>query len=233
LPLNSKINSHALNAGDIEMRLLEAGHHITMHSNLYYIWEFWNCLNTEPYRIYHNAEYYHKQLRASDLVFYRDSWTRKFEDPYQRSALFYLFNRYSDNGDFASCELSKYNFSPLNLRSFDRFIQNLDTLDLKLTKEKDLTDDIRTLDDSKVLMIPIGYCSNTFLKPRSSSSPVRYFFNHTALREHIDKKNHKILLVYKYNDYVDSMYDEVIYINKFGKVTNNRELAEDMIVKNF
>jgi len=233
IPADCKIHSFALSAGTIEFGLIEKGYDITMYSNLYYVWEFWKCLNTDPYKLLHNIQYYHKILNADDLAFYKNNWTHKFESPFQRASLFYLFNRYSKDGDFTSSELSKHNFSPLNIRTLKDFIKNSTGIDLKLDRSPDFTDSIKLLPPEDILIIPIGRCKNTFLKPRSSTSPNKYFFNHKKLKEYIDSREQKILLIYKYNDYVDKMYDERIYINKFGKVTDNRANAEDMLVMNF
>ena len=41
-----------------------------------------------------------------------------------------------------------------------------------------------------------------------------------------------MVLVFKYDDYVDDLFDKKIYINKFGAVTEDRGLAEDLIVTN-
>ena len=42
-----------------------------------------------------------------------------------------------------------------------------------------------------------------------------------------------MVLVYKYDKFVDEYYDNKTYINKLGFVTENPELAEDLIVSNF
>tara|TARA_R110002124_G_scaffold66722_1_gene181484 strand:+ start:65 stop:877 length:813 start_codon:yes stop_codon:yes gene_type:complete len=233
IPIDCKINSFALGAGTIELSLIDSGYDITVCSNLYYVWEFWKCLITDPYKLFHNIEYNHKTLNSNDLAFYRNNWTRKFDSPFQRAALFYLFNRYSEDGDFTSSELSKHNFSPLNIRSLENFIESSANINLKLDRSLDFTDSIKLLPSENILIIPVGRCKNTILKPRASTSPNKYFFNHKNLREHIDNREQKILLIYKYNDYVDKMYNDKVYINKFGKATENRDLAEDMIVVNF
>ena len=233
IPIDCKINSFALGAGTIELNLIDSGYDITVCSNLYYVWEFWKCLITDPYKLFHNIEYNHKTLNSNDLAFYRNNWTRKFDSPFQRAALFYLFNRYSEDGDFTSSELSKHNFSPLNIRSLENFIESSANINLKLDRSLDFTDSIKLLPSDNILIIPVGRCKNTILKPRASTSPNKYFFNHKNLREHIDNREQKILLIYKYNDYVDKMYNDKVYINKFGKATENRDLAEDMIVVNF
>jgi len=45
--------------------------------------------------------------------------------------------------------------------------------------------------------------------------------------------NKKILAIYKYNDYVDQMYKNKIYVDKSGKITNNKKIAEEIVFNNF
>ena len=59
------------------------------------------------------------------------------------------------------------------------------------------------------------------------------YFNHERIFNILKESDKKILAIYKYNDYVDQMHNNKIYIDKSGKVTSNKKVAEEIVFNNF
>jgi hypothetical protein len=233
LSTEDKINAFALSAGTIEFYLWENGYDLTVFSNQYFVWEFWKCLQNSPHTLLSNIKYFHKNLKVHEIGFYRDKWYTKFDNPYHRAAIFYLLNRYSEAGHFSHSEVTKHNFSPLNLQTLEHFAPVVKTIEMIYDNQKDFTNSFPHLEPSSVLLISAGEYKNTFLKSKNVRSIETYYFNHEKIREYLLSERQKVILVYKYNDHADKFFNKKTYINKFGTVTVNRELAEDLIVSNF
>ena len=228
-----KINAFALSAGTIEFDLWENGHDLTLFSNQYFVWEFWKCLQNSPHSLVYNIKYFHNNLKVSEIGFYRNRWYTKFTDPYQRAALFYLLNRYSETGHFSHSEVTKHNFSPLNLQTLERFAPVVKTIEMIYDNQRDFTVSFGHLEPSSVLLVSAGEYKQAFLRGKNVRSPETYYFNHEKMREYLLSKRQKVVLIYKYNHFTDKFFNNKTYINKFGFVTENPELAEDLIVSNF
>ena len=228
-----KINSFAFCTGHIELDLLQSNYDISVFSNRYYVWEFWKCMINSAESVLDMAQYFHRTLTHLDIQYYRDKWLTSFEDPYERAALFYLLNRYSENGNFSLSEVNKNNLSYLNFISFERSMPATQMLDLHLDKKKDFCDSFKKLDPSSVLLIPVGIQKNNFLITKNVTTPETFEFDHKKMKEYVLSERQKAILIYKYSDFTDKFFENKTYISKFGTVTENPELAEDLIVSNF
>ena len=194
-------------------------------------------MSKTPLKCPHNfvsTSYLKEKITTEHKIgFYRDRWYTKFTDPYQRAALFYLLNRYSETGHFSHTEVTKHNFSPLNLQTLERFAPVVKTIEMIYDNQRDFTVSFEHLEPSSVLLVSAGEYKQTFLKGKNVRSPETYYFNHEKLREYLLSKRQKVVLVYKYNHFTDKFFNNKTYINKLGFVTENPELAEDLIVSNF
>jgi len=230
---DDKINSFAFSTGHIELDLFQNNYDISVYSNRYYVWEFWKCMINSSESVLHMVKYFHNELTPRDVVHYRDKWLTSFEDPYERAAFFYLLNRYSTDGNFSYTPVNKNNLSYLNFISFERSVSDIQMLDLHLDKQKDFSNSFKFLDCDSVLMIPVGRQKNNFLKHKNVTSPETYVFNHQKMKEYLLSERQKVILIYKYSNFTDKFFDNKTYISKFGTITENPELAEDLIVSNF
>jgi hypothetical protein len=233
LPNEEKISSFAFCSGHIELDLFQNNYDISVFSNRYYVWEFWKCMINSAESVLDTAKHFHKVLTPRDIQHYRDNWLISFEDPYERAALFYLLNRYSENGNFSYSEVDKNNLSYLNFVSFERSMSNVRLLDLHLDKRKDFSKSFKLLDSDSILLIPVGVQRNGFLKNKNVTTPETYVFDHQKMKEYVLSERQKVILIYKYSDFTDKFFENKTYISKFGTITENPELAEDLIVSNF
>ena len=232
LDQNQKIVSFAFSAGTLEIDLHLHGYDLLACSNRPYIMEFWDHLQKSPTGLLTTIRYLHDKVKTAQLTYYRDNWTTIFDRPHQRAAMFYLLNRYSDSGLFSRTAITKHNFSPLNLSMFQHHADIAKNLKLGFDPNNDFCDSFQHLDKNSILLIPIGEYKKRLLI-KNTKSPEAYNFNHQQIKDYLLMQEQKVMLIYKYNKHTDNFYDNKIYINKYGDVTENPELAEDLIVSNF
>ena len=234
LPQDCKIKSYALKSGHIELSLYHNGYDIIPHTNRYFVYEFWKCINNSHESLYSTIKYFHKNLSISDIGFYRDNWYYHFDDPYERAAIFYLLNRYSMDGSLNCIDISKHNFSKLNLLEFEKLCPHIKSLNFCFDGDENLINCFNKVPEDNIIIVPVGKMKRTYLLKKNIITIDKSTFNHENLKSFIDSQKIKCMLIYKYDKYVDKFYENnKTYINKLGFVTENPELAEDLIVSNF
>jgi hypothetical protein len=227
------IDCFAFSAGCIEIGLMLDNFKITAFTNLYHVWEFWRCLINSPESLLSNVEFFHKNIKNNEVGHYKNKWFVQLTDPYQRASVFYLLNRYSENGLFSQSEVTKHNFSKLNILSFERFAPLVKNLELIFDNQDDFTDSFKHLKKEHILFLPIGERQKKLLKSKNVRSPESFYFNEDKIFEHLQSGTQKTILLYKYDDSIDKLNFNKTYINKFGFRTDNTDLAEDVIITNF
>lgn len=228
-----KINSFAFNTGHVELSLFENNYNISVHSNKYHIYEFWRCLLNSPDSLLHSIEYLHENMNDRDVLFYKNNWNKTFKDPYDRAALFYLLNRYSQHGAFTRNAVDKNNLSYLNLRTFKKASHSIKELKLVYDQNDNYSDSFSHFGSDDLIMLPVGLYEQNFLKHKKLKTSDAYDFDHNELKKILLKKEQKIILIYKYNKLIDDLYKRKVYIDQFGLKTENPKKAEDVIITNF
>lgn len=233
LDKNVPIDCFAFRGGSIEISLMLDNFDITAFTNLYHVWEFWRCLINSPENLMMNIEFFHKNIKEKELAYYKQKWFIQFTNPYQRASVFYLLNRYSENGLFSQSELTKHNFSKLNVLSFERFAPLVKDLNLIYDNQTDFTNSFAHLNKEHLLFLPMGKKNNKLLKSKNVRSPETFYFNEDKIFDYFKKSDQKIILLYKYDESIDKLDFNKIHITKFGTRTTNTDLAEDTIIANF
>ena len=230
---DSKIDSFGFSSGQLELSLLRDGYDITFFTNKLFVWEFWLHLKTNHVNFIDDVRSIHESLNFNDLVNIKQNWTKLFDETEFRAALFYLLNRYSSNGVFSRNEIIKTNFSPLNLRQLDMVAPLIKNADFRYHKHEDLCDFIQDLEGDNLYMIPATEYKYRVLMGNYVPNQEEVYFNHERIFNILNDSDKKILAIYKYNDYVDQMYKNKIYVDKSGKITNNKKIAEEIVFNNF
>ena len=232
LNTETSIKTYGLKAGHIETDLHLAGFDVTMTTNRYFVWEFWNCVIKNPWGLRNAIEYYHRETNTGDLGYFRENWFTLFRKPEDRAANFYLLNRYSTSGTLQCKNLSRHNFSKFNLVSFENSIPLMESLKLSFTSHEDLVSSFEEIDNDLVILIPVGKMSRDYILKKEVKTLDTANYDFDKIKDYMNKDENKMVLVFKYDKYTDRFFDNKIYINKFGVVTENPDLAEDLIVTN-
>jgi len=233
LSINYKIDSFGFSSGQLELSLLNGGHDITFFTNKFFIWEFWQHLKSNHELLISDIKYLHDKLDNRDIVSLKETWTTFFDDSELRGALFYLMNRYSVNGIFSRSEIIKTNFSPLNLRQLNLVAPLIKDADFRYHEHEDLCEFIDALSGDNIYLIPATDYKYKVLKNNTVPNQEEVYFNHERIFDLLKNSDKKILAIYKYNDYVDRMYNNKIYIDISGQITDNKKIAEEIVFNNF
>lgn len=228
----TKIKTFGLKAGHIETDLHTAGFDVTMTTNRYFVWEFWNCLIKSPWGLRNSIEYYHRETNTGELSYFRENWFSLFDNPEDRAAFFYLLNRYSKKGNFECNQLSRHNYSKFNLVSFENSIPLVKDLKLSFTSHENLILAFDKVEADSTILIPVGAMKQSHILKKEVVTLDTANYDFDKIKDYMNKDENKMVLVFKYDKYTDRFFDNKIYINKFGVVTENPDLAEDLIVTN-
>ncbi len=131
IPKDRKIKSFLLHSGQLEFDLSLSGHDLLVATNKFVIYEFWDCLLKNPYLIAEMANNLHEKLDAQLVYVFQNDWP-KFKDPFFRSALFFILNKYSLTGSISHGSFNSNNYSALSGRSLLNFCETHDLSKINL-----------------------------------------------------------------------------------------------------
>ena len=98
IPKGSVVETHLFYSGQVEFGLTSHGRFVCAHTTNQPIYEFWQCLAKNPRRLYDIISCPAFSIEDHNLFHvFQDTWP-KWQDPYVRSALFYILNACSDKG---------------------------------------------------------------------------------------------------------------------------------------
>lgn len=232
IPKEARIHSYGLFAGGAELSLSDQ-RHVNAFTSRPMIFHFWYCLLEDP-------EYLYSIVTDKSFKFYGEGEFEilqerllTYDDPYYRSALFFLLNRCSSTGQ-VSCgkfDPTQYNAVALNyLRSFKKPEK------FHLRQEASLVDHARaTASECDFILFPtLQFNYNLFDYGKSMSYDTQYY-NHSHMRAFLTEEHQKTLLVYNSHPALGEFYKDfnLQRIDKFGKLTDNAQECEEIIVTNF
>jgi hypothetical protein len=235
IPIKSKVKSLLLFSGQIEFPLAYADYDIEIATNKYVTYEFWNCALRNPYLISEMAIDLNSKMQSPQVYLFQSDWPT-YKDPYFRSALYFLLNRYSLTGTISHGDYRIGNFTPLSTQNLQRFFEDERSSKIKIryyNSEKYL-DAFEFIEDDEVVLLPAGRLSLSPLNRVMAVGHETYDLNHRELKDFLNNQNKKFVLVYKYNPRLATLYKNynITMVNSFGAITKNPELAEDIIITN-
>ena len=123
IPPASSVNSLLLYSGNVEFMLGAANRSVIANTNKYVIYEFWRCMLDDPGRVASIANFLDKSIMGStnDIAIAAQERWAEYKDPYVRAALFFLLNRYSENGQVSSGGIDTARLNPIVLHRLKSF----------------------------------------------------------------------------------------------------------------
>ena len=104
---------------------------------------------------------------------------------------------------------------------------------LKYVQEEDPLKIFKKTTKEAIILLPIGAYKRTYMLQKKTQAIDAPSYDYESLKRYLSENNHRMIVVHKYSLRADEFYDNKTYINKLGVMTNNPELAEDLIVSNF
>jgi hypothetical protein len=164
---------------------------------------------------------------------YQQEWPA-FRDPYLRSAIFFLLNRYSEKGTLSYGNTNLNNYTPVCLSSLRRCDESVTKINITYHKSEDYLEGIAEMPNEDVAVLMVGDFQGGPLGRQLNLGYETYSLNHRRLKQRITSTGKNFILLYKAHQGIPTFYRDhnVVYLNKFGKLTKNIEMAEEMIVTN-
>jgi hypothetical protein len=218
-------------SGEVELALLADNRDVIINTNNYVIYEFWSCFSADPVRISDQAQALHGRTIPGMIKTYQKDWPG-VRDPYLRSAIFFLLNRYSESGTLSYGTTSMGNYSPMCLNNLRRCDESVTQIKIIYHKTEDYLEGIDECPSDGVALLMVGQFNGGPLGRRLHSGHETYNINHRDLKKRLLASEKDFVLVYKAHHSLLHLYKgyTIILLNKFGKVTNNIGIAEDMII---
>jgi len=236
-PEESYIHSFLLYNAGLEIPLSADGRYVIAHTNRYSIYEFWTCLNLNAEQVQRVVQHF-DNIQDKNIFHLLQENLPTYPDPYLRAGMFFLLNKYSKSGYVSRGEFEPDSHNPLalaNLRrvSFDNFM-------VMYNKEQDLVENMKNIKNRcDYVFVPVGDFSLNYLKNKeegfNSLAYDQTFVDTKALKEFIAQTDKKTAYLYHYNKSVDKFFDgqEKYLIDQWGRPTNDKSRAKEIIVANF
>lgn len=228
----SRVSSFFLYSGDIELALAATDRELIAHTTKYPIYEFWAALKDNKERIVAAVEDFYPRIDPLLFNYLQEAWPQ-LGDPYTRSAFFFILNRCSQHGDVSMGNFDRKRFNPVSLNYLRRF--KGEYFYPVLDKEENALDALSTAKTADYLLMPVGKFTHNLFEYGKSRGYEMTSINHRELRARTKEIDKKWILIYKKHTQLFRMYkDNTIYmIDQYGRVTDNKDKCEEMIIANF
>lgn len=220
-------------SGALEISLLSAGFDVLMHTNNFPIYEFWSCYKTDPFKVARVAQSLHGDMNADLVHTFQTEWIAQ-RDPYIRSALFFLLNRYSQTGTISSGNLSTENFRPTSLLPLQRCDKRMLDLKVNYYNTEDILAGIHNVQEDECAMIIPGKFSGGFMDLQYRDGHETYSYTHRNLKTAVQELNVPYVVIYKAHPGITHLYSDcdIIFINAAGEQTEYQKHAVEYIITN-
>jgi site-specific DNA-adenine methylase len=233
IPLDSIVHSFLFFDGNLEIGLAHDGRFVVAHTNKYVIYEFWYCVRKNPQRIVAAAEYFQPIEDKNIFYLLQESWP-KYHDPFVRSALFLLLNRYSASGQISSGDFYPEAYRPTDLVSLSRI--GFNSLHLSHDPEDNFLEAIEKIEGRcDFVFLPIGSYSLNYMEDARPQGFEETTVVHRDIKKMMEETSRKVVLLYKTTSKVLALYRDykMYFIDKWGRAVEDRTLAEEVLIVNF
>jgi hypothetical protein len=228
----STVSSFFLYSGDVEIALASVNRTVVAHTNKYAVYEFWATLMKGASTLYEAVNYIYPTISGPEFYLLQENWTG-YKDSVIRSVLFFILNRCSDSGMVSCGKIDRNNFNPIALSYLRNF--ELDNFYPFLDKSDEPLSAIDTAKETDYILLPVGKYSLNLFEYGKSKGPDTTTINHRALHKKLKTVDKKWILLYKKHGALFSLYSEynIKMIDKYGRLTGNKDKCEEIIIANF
>jgi hypothetical protein len=218
--------------GTPEFQLAKENRFVVAHTNRFVVYEFWQCAIDDPRRIAAFASQLYPINDEPIWTILQENWA-KYKDPYVRSGVFFLLNRCSDSGKIASGKLENSNFNPVAFN----YLKNFSTRNFHIQHDEsdDFLSGVDDLKDCDYVLIPAGQHKLNLLDEGSPLGLEETRINHRKIKKWFDSTDKKCILIYFKNKNVFRNYKNynLTMIDKWGRVTSDKDRCEEIVIANF
>ena len=230
IPKGSVVESHLFYDGSLEFNLAEADRFLISSTDKYVVYEFWMCALENPKKIAQMAEYLFPALSEQTFDILQKDWAR-YQDPYVRSAFFYLLNRCSALGMITHGEFDTKNYNPFGLSDLRQFAPK--NFHLSSTQNQKLEESAGTTPDSTHTLIHAGKFSFNLFQHGTTESLEETKFNHDKLLKSLSTSGKSSVVIYDFHPRLKTYKDKfnLLYLDESGRHTTEQN-AKEIILYN-
>lgn len=233
-PPGSIVESFLFYSGQIEFSLCQHKRFVYAHTTNYPVYEFWSFLEKDATRIYGTltAEAF-KFDNENMYDILQERWPM-YDNPYFRSALFFLLNRCSSTGLPSKGTLDTEKYTPAALNLLKNF-KMPDNFYLELNKKQPIEETIVDTNQSDFLFLPIQNFDYNLFDEGYTLGHEETYIHHRRIKQKLDHIDKNWVVLYNYHRDVMPLYKDYNHtlINKYGRPTDNESAAEEIIIANF
>ena len=234
IPRGSVIDSFLFYSGEVEFGLSAVDRFVNAHTNSYPVYEFWSCMEKDNHRLYDivNSDIFKFQSPEMFPIL-QENWV-SYQDPYIRSALFFLLNSCSEYGRVSSGPLNVANYNPMSL-SYIKSYKPLPTFHLTHTDAKEWLSVVGAETSADYLYVPAGRFAYNLFAHGKSIGWEETEVNHRLLLKKLSSIQTKWIVTYNYHKALKSHCKDFHFrmVDKYGRLTSHDEECCEIIVTNF
>ena len=233
IPIDSIVHTFLFFDGNMEIGLAHDGRFVVAHTNKYVIHEFWHCVRENAARIVSAAEYFQPIEDKNIFYLLQENWP-KYRDPFVRSALFLLLNRYSSTGQISSGEFDPEAYRPTDFINIKRI--GFNSLNLVFDHEENFLESIDKIEEQcDFVFLPVGNYSLNFMEDSRPQGFEDTIVNHRDLKKYMNTTSKRMILLYKASSKVLTLYRDhrMVYVDKWGRQVDDFTAAEEVLIANF
>jgi hypothetical protein len=220
-------------SGELEISLLRDGFDVLMHTNNFPIYEFWACFKTDPFRIAAHATSLHRNMNSDLIHLFQKDWIAQ-RDPYVRSALFFLLNRYSQTGTISSGRLRLHNYRPTSLLPLNQCDKRILELKINYHNTEDSLAGLAGVSPDECALIIPGEFAGGFMDLQYREGHEAYSYTHRNLKRAAQESGAPFVMIYKAHPGVLHLYSDcnIVFLNAAGEQTEHHKYAAEYIITN-
>tara|TARA_B100001250_G_scaffold412964_1_gene445601 strand:+ start:2761 stop:3531 length:771 start_codon:yes stop_codon:yes gene_type:complete len=232
IPPDAVVNTALFFSGQLEFALSAAGRTVKASTTKYVVYEFWKCAMRDPHRIIKIAEFMYARKDPNMLYYLQEDWPT-YKDPFMRSCMFFLLNRFSSTGEQSRGVLSYDNYNPIVLSRLKNL--NYTNFTLNLTESDNLTKSLCELPNDEYVLIPVGRFSYNLFEHGKTEGWETTKVDHSQIKEFLHNTDKKTLLVYKWHNALASFFEDfnITRLNEYGLPTQDPLQTKEVIIANF
>ena len=215
--------------------LSAANRSVIANTNKYVIYEFWRCMLDDPGRVASIASFLDKSIMGTtnDIAIAAQERWAEYKDPYVRAALFFLLNRYSENGQVSSGGIDTDRLNPIVIHRLKNF--KAKNLYLNFNKQENFLVSEKSSLKIDYNMISAGKFSYNFFEEGKSRGYENTQVEHKPIRQFLKATDDKTFLLYEFHPALKKFYSdfEIVHLDKRGNPTSDKEQTTGTIIANF
>ena len=234
IPVGSVVNSYAFYDGKLEFSLSHDRRFVNATTTSFPVYNFWMCLMHEQKRLYEMVASEQFKFESKAMISVLQNLWHTHNSPLIRAGLFFIMNRCSTTGLISSGDIDLELLTPVAISKLKSFPLP-EHFHLSYIKGADMIKEILETKSDVYNLVPAGNFNYGLFEHGKNTGIEETKIDHRALTKLCKEKQNKVIITYNYDHRVHRAFEgnRMIMVDKYGKETNNKDRAEEIVVANF